>query len=167
MQYMRVPGDDISHNTKVPDDDISYSPPAKSRRKVYISVLLSIIGTVMVVLVFTSSHVWPWGSVSRWTNCGSSAYEARERGCHFDTISFAWQTKECYDAEVVEAFQQYDDWEYWEMGKGGALWPISEEKAFRGERTVYVKEHYHKVHCTVSPHRLPSEMRVFLLTTVV
>jgi hypothetical protein len=34
------------------------------------------------------------------SSCGTSPSEARQRGCHFDVLSFGWTPPECWDAEV-------------------------------------------------------------------
>ena len=43
----------------------------------------------------------------KYTNCGTSPEEARSRNCSFDILSFAWQTPECYDGELMRDFVEY------------------------------------------------------------
>jgi hypothetical protein len=45
--------------------------------------------------------------------CGSTAEEARARGCNFDTISFCWLPDECYDSDLVDTFEATRNWEYY------------------------------------------------------
>ncbi|KAL2263972.1 hypothetical protein VTK26DRAFT_3966 [Humicola hyalothermophila] len=108
------------------------------------------------------------------TNCGSSPSEARRRGCRFDILSFAWQTPECYDAELMEEFIGYDNWTFYthpfsSTSTSGTDGGISDSNsgnppsttdaefgtdtvdistALEGERTLYVDWKYHVVHCT-------------------
>ena len=89
-----------------------------------------------------------------YTNCGSSPSEAQSRGCRFDILSFAWQTPECYDAELMEQFIAYDNWTFYtETDANTTDTEMTRETvdlatALEGHRTLYVDWKYHVTHCT-------------------
>ncbi|KAF2232808.1 hypothetical protein EV356DRAFT_237128 [Viridothelium virens] len=85
-------------------------------------------------------------SSSRWSSCGDSVETARQRGCSFDLISFAWQTPECYDAALVSEFASWDSWNFYADDK--LTLPVTQEMALHGNRTLFVEWDYHIVHCT-------------------
>jgi hypothetical protein len=45
--------------------------------------------------------------------CGQSAAEARERGCRFGMLYFAWLPEQCYDEEIEEDFKNFKEWKFW------------------------------------------------------
>jgi hypothetical protein len=45
--------------------------------------------------------------------CGSTAAEARERGCRFGMLYGAWLPNECYDEESEENFRKHTEWKFW------------------------------------------------------
>src|SRR4051794_39657381 len=47
------------------------------------------------------------------TSCGSTPSKARSLGCHFDILSFAWQTPQCYDAELMDSFINFYNWTFY------------------------------------------------------
>ncbi|KAH6623366.1 hypothetical protein F5144DRAFT_595548 [Chaetomium tenue] len=83
----------------------------------------------------------------RWTTCGTTPSTARARNCRFDILSFAWQTPECYDAELMTAFLQHRPWQFYaHPNRTDAV--VSLEVALQGEQTLYVDWAYHVAHCT-------------------
>ncbi|KAJ9606025.1 hypothetical protein H2200_009874 [Cladophialophora chaetospira] len=85
----------------------------------------------------------------RWQSCGSTPTEAVARGCSFDTLSFAWQTPECYDAELMaewESTVRSNGWQYY-ADKAGKR-PVPYETAFRGTYNLWVEWDLHIMHCT-------------------
>ncbi|KAK4233309.1 hypothetical protein C8A03DRAFT_48111 [Achaetomium macrosporum] len=87
----------------------------------------------------------------RWTTCGSSPAEAESRGCRFDILSFAWQTPECYDDELMQEFIHYDTnntWQFYAHPNNRTV-VVDLATALRGHnRTLYVDWKYHVTHCT-------------------
>jgi hypothetical protein len=45
--------------------------------------------------------------------CGSTAAEARARGCRFGMLYGAWLPEECYDEESEENFRKHTEWKFW------------------------------------------------------
>lgn len=79
--------------------------------------------------------------------CGSTAAEARQRGCKFDIISFGWFPEQCYDAELSDAFDGITTWEWFQ--DPNKTQPLSHEQIMTGEFTgLYVNWEYHVRHCT-------------------
>lgn len=83
----------------------------------------------------------------KWSSCGNDSATARSRGCSFDLISFAWQTPECYDGDLVSEFAAWNgSWTYYADHNFTQI--VDQQVALRGERKLYVKWSYHLVHCT-------------------
>jgi hypothetical protein len=80
-------------------------------------------------------------------NCGTDPATARSRDCHFDILSFAWQTPQCFDRETSEAFRTHNGtWSYFSDFQGTT--PRSEAEAMSGESTTFTTVDFHRVHCT-------------------
>ena len=108
-----------------------------------------IIGSLLVILILVAA--WALTTTlrkpsTRQSSCGDSLETARQRNCSFDLISFAWQTPECYDAELVSEFASWDNWSFYADDK--LTVPVSQEMAWHGNRTLFVEWDYHIVHCT-------------------
>jgi hypothetical protein len=86
------------------------------------------------------------GSEIKVKPCGSSAAEARARGCHFDIISFSWLPNECYDAELSRSFDDESELEWFLYAN--RTQPLTHEEIMTGEYTgLYVNWEYHLRHC--------------------
>ncbi|KAK4247437.1 hypothetical protein C7999DRAFT_14517 [Corynascus novoguineensis] len=83
----------------------------------------------------------------RWTTCGSTPEEAESRGCRFDILSFAWQTPECYDDELMEDFLKYGTWQFYAYPNRTDV-VVNSSTALKGYRSLYVDWEYHVTHCT-------------------
>ncbi|KAK4495022.1 hypothetical protein PRZ48_013349 [Zasmidium cellare] len=108
---------------------------------------------LFVVTVLGLALVATWASRTNvpkptWSSCGSDPETARSRGCSFDLISFAWQTPECFDADLVSEFASWEgDWTFFADDK--FTQPVDQSVASQGERTpLFVPWDYHIVHCT-------------------
>jgi hypothetical protein len=78
-------------------------------------------------------------------NCGSSPIEARERGCHFDIMSFIWSAPACFDAGLMDEFTSKKTWAWYR--RDGSEVPIEEVR--KGELTnLFVSWEFHLTHCT-------------------
>ncbi|KAI9773228.1 MAG: hypothetical protein M1839_002190 [Geoglossum umbratile] len=79
-------------------------------------------------------------------DCGKNAKTARERGCHFDFVSFTWLRHECYDYELTEQFGRERKWQ-WSLDSNGTQL-VSEQQIRNGEVEVgWVTWEYHLTHC--------------------
>ncbi|EGP90542.1 uncharacterized protein MYCGRDRAFT_37275, partial [Zymoseptoria tritici IPO323] len=84
---------------------------------------------------------------------GQSPAEARERGCHFDVISFCWLPSQCYDAELSRIFDAENHLE-WFLDPNRTQ-PVSHQQIMTGEYTgLYVNWNYHLRHCTAMWRKL-------------
>lgn len=120
--------------------------PCKSTNRPSRIILYSIAIVTVLFLAYAIFIYLPDRTGPTWTDCGGSPEEARNRGCKFDLLSFAWQTPECYDQELLQEFLDYDDWEYFTSKEGNETATL--EAARKGEQTLYATETYHFVHCT-------------------
>ena len=85
----------------------------------------------------------------RHTSCGTTPSQARSRACHFDILSFAWQTPECYDAELITDFLSYDNWTFYaEFNTTDPTKTVDTATALEGNTGLYVDWKYHVTHCT-------------------
>jgi hypothetical protein len=108
-------------------------------------ILLGVALTSAIVVTFTIIVSHQKHHLS-WESCGSTPESARQRGCSFDLISFAWQTPECYDSSLVSEFATWDEWYYYTERRGNVTVPQS--VVLLGEQAVWVSWHFHMVHCT-------------------
>jgi hypothetical protein len=92
-------------------------------------------------------HQHPKAQTHRWTTCGTTPAIARARNCRFDILSFAWQTPECYDDELMTAFLQHHPWQFY-AHPNRTDEVVSLDVALQGEQTLYVDWEYHVAHCT-------------------
>lgn len=63
--------------------------------------------------------------------CGHTPNEAREKGCRFGMLNFAWVPEACYDEEIEEQFRNYADWGFWRFPNRTG-W-VSWDEAAKGE----------------------------------
>lgn len=112
------------------------------------------IGTVGLLLAWVSLTLYlataafdiPLNRQPRFSSCGNSTASARERGCFFDTISFSWQTPECFTEPLVSEFSAWKNWTYYTEKRGNVTVPT--EVALLGKSDLWVTWEYHMVHCT-------------------
>ena len=110
---------------------------------VFLTAVCSILITTYLVRLSSSTTA----SEVMVAPCGSTAAEAKQRGCHFDVISFCWLPDACYDSELSDAFDGYTKWE-WFLDPNKTQ-PITHEIAMTGEHTdLFVNWEYHLMHCT-------------------
>jgi len=128
------------------DEETEGTSPAKIprgqfRTKYIIPTIItfSIILSIPIFLIRRSQH-------PRWPSCGDSPTTARERGCSFDLITFAWQMPNCYDAPLVDEFADWESWTFWTDQHGNET--VSLAEARKGDRELWLPWQYHVVHCT-------------------
>lgn len=123
-----------------------------SRRTLLIRQGTFLLGLSLAVLLGLSlvanlAPVTRQTTIPTWTSCGNDSTTARSRGCSFDLISFAWQTPECYDGELVSEFTSWKgNWTFYSDVHLTEL--VDQSVAMQGETQLYVKWEYHIVHCT-------------------
>ncbi|KAI1170410.1 hypothetical protein F4777DRAFT_569361 [Nemania sp. FL0916] len=143
ITFSRLP---TNENDQALDADIRTSPKTKSRRKFYRFGFGAIVLFALLAVVSSSTSLF--SETPKWSSCGDSVATARARGCSFDLISFAWQTPECYDAELVNDFATWEgNWTFYADDKFTV--PVGQDLAIQGDLTpLFVKWDYHMVHCT-------------------
>jgi hypothetical protein len=85
-------------------------PRAFSTRRFIILVVLASCVVLLVTVIMTTAHQT---HPKIWDSCGDGPEMARSRGCQFDVINFAWQTRECFDASLVAEFAEIEPWTFW------------------------------------------------------
>ncbi|KAH8892932.1 hypothetical protein GQ53DRAFT_861222 [Thozetella sp. PMI_491] len=89
--------------------------------------------------------------------CGSTAEEARARGCRYGVLYGAWLPEECYDEETEERFRKHTNWRFW--GQPNRTEEISWDEYAKGEyEYVLVEWEYHQRHCAEMNRRLFTAM---------
>lgn len=116
-------------------------------RLCWISVLSLFFGAILLSTGWFM--IWQRGnnSVTHWSDCGTTAAEARSRGCRFDILSFAWQTPECFDEELMDSFANQKPWNFFEE-YNNTLKTVPYHVAVLGEQNLYVDWDFHIWHCT-------------------
>jgi hypothetical protein len=132
----------------VDSGELELVSPTKRKRTCRILVI-SIIATIVLlpIIYFTTSR-WTAPRM-KYSQCGTSAAEARARDCVFESTGFTWLPKECHDAETENEFLRYvadndlklyHDPEYTKEATA--------EEVKKGEKAGYfVHEGYHLAHC--------------------
>ena len=107
-----------------------------------IIVIIAIAASFAVVsrLFNTSQH---------YDQCGTSAEEARARGCVFEVTGFSWVTRDCYDPETEQDFLEHiatNDIKLYRDYNFTIEIPMDEVRLGNGDG-YYVYQEYHAVHC--------------------
>ncbi|KAL0930015.1 uncharacterized protein CTRU02_211227 [Colletotrichum truncatum] len=87
----------------------------------------------------------------RTKRCGTTATEAKARGCHFDPVSFAWLPEECLDLDLAEEFRALN----WTLYADIHGTKIKSEEEFSSDTTdTFLTNENHVLHCVYSWKRL-------------
>lgn len=84
-------------------------------------------------------------------DCGSTAIEARKRGCRFDPISFSWLSPECYDSELVDSFLAMNRWAWYTSKADSPRHTVAMPYrivALGEQDHLWVTREFHIHHCT-------------------
>lgn len=77
--------------------------------------------------------------------CGQSSREAKDRGCHFDVLSFCWVPDQCFDRDLTEKFRKAGPWVFYTDQNKTAS--ITEEQFGSDTQHVFLTNRLHKTHC--------------------
>ncbi|KAI4211032.1 MAG: hypothetical protein LQ351_006152 [Letrouitia transgressa] len=114
---------------------------------IYTLLVLSIVGLLAWNLLITHRPYQDVQAEHPRTDCGSTVAEAREKGCHFDMMSWLWVPHECFDAELVEEFIALRDWDWYRNYTGGERVPLEEVRTGMHD-ALWAPQQYHMFHCT-------------------
>jgi len=78
--------------------------------------------------------------------CGTTAEEARARGCIFELTGSSWVTSECYDSATEQEFLNYKDWHWFKDYNYTEEAPLKEVHQGNGNG-YFVPPEYHQTHC--------------------
>ncbi|KAJ6442620.1 ENTH domain-containing protein [Purpureocillium lavendulum] len=79
------------------------------------------------------------------SHCGSSVEEAKQLGCLFDELSFAWQPPACYDGETIGEFLAAGSWEF--FADEDSTEPVPHDQLALTAEPVHVTFRFHVAHC--------------------
>ena len=127
-------------------------------KTIYLAVCLCVAGIVLTLAIMVVFSPMPSDTKSVMISpCGSTPEEAMAKGCHFDLISFCWLSPRCYDAELSDEFERYQNWEWFEdknktkrLGKSDVL--------AGAYPSLFVSWEYHIVHCVYAWKKLHRAM---------
>ena len=77
--------------------------------------------------------------------CGTTASEAKAKGCIFDVMSMAWQSPECYDPDLAEEFMDLGPWEFYADQEGSQM--LSYEQVSQAGQISWTTRRYFVQHC--------------------
>lgn len=121
--------------------------PTRSRLCRTAIIALSVIIILTTILYFMISRSTVSGP--RYDQCGTTAAEARSKGCVFETTGFAWLPPECLDPITENEFLEFIDSNdlklYRDMNYTEEV-PIEEVRRGDGPG-FYVRQQYHLTHC--------------------
>lgn len=150
--YARAPTEDDdsdleSHAATTADSNARLKSLMRNGGLLLTLFLTVLSGLSLVANLAPSPQISRLSTEPKWSSCGNDSATARSRGCSFDLISFAWQTPECYDGELVSEFASWNgSWTYYADRNFTQI--VDQDVAMRGERKLYVEWSYHLVHCT-------------------
>ncbi|OAG13183.1 uncharacterized protein CC84DRAFT_1212625 [Paraphaeosphaeria sporulosa] len=120
----------------------------RSRSRVFrpVIILLSVILVLIPLIYFTVAT--PRRRL-KYDQCGTTADEARARGCVFEITGFTWLPRECQDTETEDEFLDYlaeNDLNIYRDTKYTDIVPIEEVRLGNGPG-FFVRQQYHVTHC--------------------
>jgi hypothetical protein len=156
-RYQRVSPTDLESST-----DIGTTKPIQpiSSKKWQIVGLMAILGTVtagiIATLLLSSEAGMRLGRMGGKpesypiSDCGTSAEEARKRGCRFEMHNFAWVPPQCYDEELGREWDSHTRWEFsWAANDSSATNTSFVEQCRAGDvEAAWVPWSQHMAHCS-------------------
>lgn len=110
--------------------------------------------TSIVHLIEADSHLRDIGETSLgnrlFNHCGTTAEEARKRGCLFEIHNFAWVPPQCYDDELGQDWNSYNGWEFsWAANDSSATNESFVQQCRNGDvEAAWVPWYQHMAHCS-------------------
>ena len=129
------------------------APPAPRTTRLMMQRVFYVVATIIFVAlaVFFGAHagLLSGGSInkSHWKECGTSPLEARELGCHFDIMMYAWVPEECYNKQMLEEYLATYEFHFY--SDSAATQEVPLEIAQLGEfESLWTGYAQHVLHCT-------------------
>ena len=134
--------------------------PLWSDRMLYRRIALALLALVFatsiaasIVTAITSGGVKKTRSPRLDLHCGSTPEEARDLGCRFDVMEFAWNHVACWDQELLDEFAPYNRWIFAldETFEHTLSQEIVTERSSNGTLSyLWIRNDYHSAHCVYS-----------------
>lgn len=121
--------------------------PARSRRRRLAALIALLAVTALAAFLFI--YATPSSPKPRYDHCGTTADEARARGCVFETTGFAWLPKECLDPTTEREFLDYLSANNMNLYHDfNATSEVSMNQVRLGDGPgFFVRQKYHLTHC--------------------
>ena len=88
------------------DTDDTTLRQLRSRSRLFRPVIVTVSAVLLLVLLLYFTVVTPRRGL-KLDQCGTTADEARARGCVFEITGFTWLPKECQDRDTEDEFLEY------------------------------------------------------------
>jgi hypothetical protein len=145
--------DDVESEIHIDDDDQVLGYPKRRWIAAIVPVVsfvlaafLVVICAIAVLLLIRWSASGSMRSMEE-SSCGSTAAEAKARGCVFDVMSFSWLPRDCYDEELVAEFLQATDapWQWFSDSNLTTAARYDVGRAKQGtDAKLFVTNEYHR-----------------------
>ena len=162
----------------MPQDNFPIASKPWDRMNLVASLIIAILASLLVASVFirrfpSNSHgdltypdihslehreafltKTPW-NYSNPSPCGLSPETARQAGCKWSAMTFAWYPAECYDEELDHVFFATEDWAWYSSEDLKEDSRLPRDAIMRGDvRKAYMSMKYHKLHCMFTVRKL-------------
>ncbi|KAH8820171.1 hypothetical protein F5884DRAFT_893106 [Xylogone sp. PMI_703] len=132
------------------DVDMVDTRPIVRRSSALRSILLGCIGSLTLAAFLITVVRYPWSTGDSgyytFTDCGRTADQARERGCHYEPMGRYWVPPECYFPESSEQYHPFRDRE-WFVDTNLTI-PANKTRLESGDAIRAFTRYWHDEHCT-------------------
>ena len=157
--------DGSTNDPLLPDETSSLDKFKKRRlgitlRLIYVVVMISVITASLASLIITIRRGRKDGNSANCTvsndeilRCGQSAEEARDRGCVFDVMNYAWTPAPCHNSTLSREYWESEDWIFY---RDKTLHSVIPNEEILGGQHEYVYAYWllHYKHCEYALNRL-------------
>lgn len=132
------------------EDPEQYYTTEKSRIRSGSRKILLQLTAALILFAITVVTYLTWSQLTTALDldlpCGTTADEARARGCIFELTGSSWVTPECYDPVTEQEFLDYKDWHWFKDYNYTDEAPLEEVCQGNGNG-YFVPPEYHQTHC--------------------
>lgn len=112
------------------------------------NIIKAIAAFVFIIVCTTSYLTWSRYAIDSYAElpCGTTADEARAKGCIFELTGSSWVSPECYDPITEQEFLKYKDRHWFKDYNYTEEAPLEEVRQGNGNG-YFVPPDYHQTHC--------------------
>lgn len=122
-------------------------PPTQSSSHRKIKIALASILILAIVIFSAAASLYTLQTIEVPETCGTTAKEARSRGCEYDVMSFAWTPSRCFDPNLMAEFTSLRNWTFFTSQNGTEAVPY-DSVALGEHDELFVTQEFHMYHCT-------------------